>query len=59
MAEALSHTFGTVNYTQIGNGGGGPLEAVPAAIAQLLALAKSFGVELPPERARPPGDPAT
>jgi len=48
IAEALAQTIGTVNYTQIGNGGGtGPLEAVPAAIAQLLALAKSFGVELP------------
>ncbi|HTL35250.1 MAG TPA: SPFH domain-containing protein [Kofleriaceae bacterium] len=48
IAEALAQTIGTVNYTQIGNGSGtGPLEAVPAAIAQLLALAKSFGVELP------------
>ncbi|HUS26993.1 MAG TPA: hypothetical protein VMZ53_00735 [Kofleriaceae bacterium] len=48
IAEALAQTIGTVNYTQIGNGAGtGPLEAVPAAIAQLLALAKSFGVELP------------
>ena len=48
IAEALAQSIGTVNYTQIGNGSGtGPLEAVPAAIAQLLALAKSFGVELP------------
>ncbi|HEY5951959.1 MAG TPA: hypothetical protein VIV40_40965, partial [Kofleriaceae bacterium] len=48
IAEALSQTFGTVNYTQIGDGGnGGPLQAVPAALAQLLALARSFGVELP------------
>jgi flotillin len=47
IAEALSQTFGTVNYTQIGDGGtGGPLQAVPAALAQLLAIARSFGVEL-------------
>ena len=48
IAEALSQTFGTVHYTQIGDGGnGGPLNAVPAALAQLLAVAKSFGVKLP------------
>ena len=49
IAEALSQTFGTVHYTQIGSGdaAGGPLQAVPAALAQLLALARSFGVELP------------
>ena len=47
IAEALSQPYGTVNYTQIGSGSGGPLDVVPAAIAQLLALAKSFGVELP------------
>jgi hypothetical protein len=51
IAEALSQTFGTVNYTQIGDGGtGGPLQAVPQALAQLLALAKSFGLELPRSR---------
>lgn len=48
IAEALSQTFGTVHYTQIGAGGeGGPLQAVPAAIAQLITLARSFGLELP------------
>ena len=48
IAEALSQTFGTVHYTQIGGSGeGGPLQAVPAALAQLIALAKSFGLELP------------
>jgi flotillin len=49
IAEAMSQTFGTVHYTQIGSGDGkgGPLNAVPAALAQLLALARSFGVELP------------
>jgi regulator of protease activity HflC (stomatin/prohibitin superfamily) len=51
IAEALQHSFGTVHYTQIGgDGSGGPLGAVPAAFAQLLALARSFGVELPGER---------
>ncbi len=62
IAEALSQTFGTVNYTQIGDGGaggtGGPLQAVPAAIAQLLALARSFGLELP-HTARTESDDAT
>lgn len=50
IAEAMAQTYGTVNYTQIGAGGtgSGPLDAVPAAFAQLLALARSFGVELPP-----------
>lgn len=48
IAEALSQTFGTVHYTQIGGSTeGGPLQAVPAALAQLIALAKSFGLELP------------
>jgi regulator of protease activity HflC (stomatin/prohibitin superfamily) len=48
IAEALNHSMGTVNYTQIGgDGSAGPLGAVPAALAQLLALARSFGVELP------------
>jgi len=48
IAQALAQTIGTVHYTQIGNGGGtGPLDAVPAAIAQLLSLARSFGVALP------------
>ena len=51
IAEALSQTFGTVNYTQIGDGGsGGPLQAVPAALAQLLAIARSFGLDVPHAR---------
>jgi len=49
IAEALSQTFGTVNYTQIGDGNGGPLQAVPAALAQLL-VARSFGLDLPRAR---------
>lgn len=59
IAQALSQTFGTVNYTQIGGDGtGGPLQAVPAALAQLMALARSFGVELPAPR-RTESDAAT
>jgi flotillin len=48
IAAALHHSYGTVNYTQVGgDGGSGPLAAVPQAFAQLLALAKSFGLNLP------------
>ncbi|HSD86644.1 MAG TPA: hypothetical protein VLB44_03990 [Kofleriaceae bacterium] len=48
IAEALSQTFGTVHYTQIGGDAkGSPLGAVPAALAQILSVAKSFGLELP------------
>lgn len=48
IATALAQSFGTVHYTQIGgDGSNGPLNAVPAAIAQLLAIARSFGLELP------------
>jgi flotillin len=54
IAEALAQSFGTVHYTQIGNGDGttGPLNAVPTALAQLFTLARSFGVELPGPRPR-------
>jgi flotillin len=56
IATALQHSFGTVNYTSIGGtGSGGPLDAVPSALAQLLALARSFGLELPtPKRVSEP-----
>lgn len=48
IATALQTTTGTVNYTQIGGDpNGGPLNAVPAAFGQLIALAQSFGLELP------------
>ena len=48
IARALQHSVGTVHYTQIGGDpASSPLNAVPAAIAQLLALAKSFGLQLP------------
>ncbi|MCX5742817.1 MAG: hypothetical protein NT062_10005, partial [Proteobacteria bacterium] len=48
IAGALKPDGGTVHYTQIGGDATtGPLGAVPAALAQLLALARSFGLELP------------
>ena len=48
IAAALKPELGNVTYTAIGGtGAGGPLDAVPAALAQLLALARSFGFELP------------
>jgi len=57
IAAALKHDFGNVTYTSIGgSGGGGPLDAVPTALAQLLALARSFGVELPSPKRDGDGD---
>jgi hypothetical protein len=48
VARALQANYGNVTYTQIGNDAStGPLGSVPAALAQLLALARGFGVELP------------
>jgi uncharacterized membrane protein YqiK len=48
MASALQGSIGTMNYTQLGGDPTStPLNAVPAAFAQLLALAQSFGLELP------------
>ena len=45
IALALRQQVGELNVTQIGPGDG-PLGAVPAAVAQLLALAKSFGLDV-------------
>ena len=53
IAQALRQSIGTVHYTQIGGDGDGPLGAVPAAIGQLLAIARSFGLELPREPREP------
>jgi hypothetical protein len=48
IANALANNHvETMHYTQIGEGSGGPLGSVPSAIAQLLSLAQSFGLELP------------
>lgn len=53
IAQALHQQVGTLNYTSVG-GDRGPLDAVPSALAQLLALAKSFGLQLPGTEAAPP-----
>jgi hypothetical protein len=50
LAAASQPRADTMHYTHIGAGGaaeGGPLAAVPQAIAQILALAGSLGLELP------------
>ena len=46
MAGSLAPRAETLHVTQIGDGKG-MLDAVPAALAQVLALAHSFGLELP------------
>lgn len=49
IAKALHQDIANVTYTSIGGGaGGGPLDAVPAALAQLLAIARGFGLAVPP-----------
>lgn len=47
IAAALHASFGTVHYTSIGGPTTSPLDAVPAALAQLLTLARSFGLQIP------------
>jgi len=48
IAQALRHDVGSITYTQLGGDASqGPLGAVPAAFAQLIALAKSFGLRMP------------
>ncbi|HWO18588.1 MAG TPA: hypothetical protein VNO30_07420 [Kofleriaceae bacterium] len=48
LAAALQPHAQTLHVTQIGGGPeGGPLAAVPQAVGQILALAQSFGLELP------------
>jgi flotillin len=46
IAQALRQNVGAISYTQIGGEPSGPLNAVPAAFAQLLALARSFGLRV-------------
>lgn len=46
LAAGLQPHAETMHYTQIG-GADGPLAAVPQAVGQILALAGSFGLELP------------
>jgi regulator of protease activity HflC (stomatin/prohibitin superfamily) len=46
MANAFKQSFGTINYTQLsGAQGSGPLDLVGGAIAQLLTVARSFGLD--------------
>lgn len=46
IASAFKQSFGTINYTQVsGTAGGGPLDLVGGAIAQILTVAKSFGLD--------------
>ncbi len=47
IAQALRQNVGAISYTQIGGEPGGPLAGVPAVFAQLLALARSFGLKMP------------
>ena len=48
LAAALQPHAQTMHLTQIGGGNeGGPLAALPQAVGQILALAQSFGLELP------------
>lgn len=49
LAAALQPHAQTLHVTHIGGAGeaGGPLAAVPQAVGQILALAQSFGLELP------------
>jgi regulator of protease activity HflC (stomatin/prohibitin superfamily) len=47
LAAGLQPHAETMHYTQIGGSDGGPLAAVPQAVGQILALAQSFGLELP------------
>jgi len=48
LAAALQPRAQTLHLTQIGGAdGGGPLAALPQAVGQIVALAQSFGLELP------------
>jgi regulator of protease activity HflC (stomatin/prohibitin superfamily) len=46
IASAFKQSFGTIHYTQVAGGAeGGPLDLVGGAIAQVLTVAKSFGLD--------------
>lgn len=51
LAAAAQPKAQTMHLTQIGGAGDGPLAAVPQAVAQVMALAGSFGVA-PPSKPR-------
>jgi hypothetical protein len=45
IASAFQQSFGTIHYTQIGEGAG-PLGMVAGALQQILAIARGLGLEL-------------
>jgi flotillin len=46
MASAMAPHAQTLHLTQIGDGKG-PMDALPSAVAQILAVARSLGLQLP------------
>jgi flotillin len=57
IAAAFKQNFGSIHYTQVGNGSdGGPMGMIGSAMAQVLAVAKSFGLD--PARLGNPPPPA-
>ncbi|HVV86034.1 MAG TPA: hypothetical protein VHE35_23400, partial [Kofleriaceae bacterium] len=56
LASAFQQSFGEIHYTQLGGVDGGPAHPIASAFAQLLAIARSFGLD-PASLAsrRPPG----
>jgi len=54
IAAAFKQNFGSIHYTQLGNGAdGGPLGMIGTAMTQVLSIAKSFGLD--PARLSNPG----
>jgi hypothetical protein len=48
IAAAFKQTYGTVNYTQLsgaGDGDGGPMGSMATAFAQVMTVAKGFGLD--------------
>ena len=45
IASAFKQSFGTINYTQLSGDGGSPFDLVGGAIAQILTVAKTFGLD--------------
>jgi regulator of protease activity HflC (stomatin/prohibitin superfamily) len=46
IAGAFKQNFGSIHYTQLGQGAdGGPFAMIGGAMAQVLAIAKSFGLD--------------
>ncbi len=60
IASAFKQSFGTINYTQLsGADGSGPLDLVGGAIAQVLTVAKTFGLDPARLMPTPPTPPPT